>query len=165
MYAGSLLGRRTCHWPSASRTRPDCGSAWDLAAGVDLGPTVAVGPGVHRVAEDVVDRGGDRGIATGGHPAPGRHGSAPAAGCRCGAGRARPGGAAEFGELGEDQADHVPRLLVGVEAERAVGRTGVTHGRVAEQLTPFRLVALALEQAAPEDVELRLAHRSLEAEQ
>jgi hypothetical protein len=71
---------------------------------------------------------------------------------------------AQFGELGEHQRHDRPHLLVGIQRDAAIGHTHVSDRHAREQFAPAGLVQLPLVQSRPQDVQLGLAHRPLEAE-
>jgi hypothetical protein len=55
-------------------------------------------------------------------------------------------------------------LLVGIESDRAGGRANVAARQIEEQLAALCLGAAAGQHAAFQEVQLRLAHRALQAE-
>ena len=68
-------------------------------------------------------------------------------------------------EEGKDQTDDLLHLFVGIERDLAGRLEHVAAGQPQNQLAALRLGAAALEHAGLEDVDLRLAHGALQAEQ
>ena len=68
-------------------------------------------------------------------------------------------------ELPEDEAHHLPDLLVGVEADLPGGPPRVAYGQGERELAAAGLSQLTFVQALLEHVQLRLAHGSFEAEE
>src|SRR5207249_5608574 len=77
----------------------------------------------------------------------------------------RRGGRAGAPEGREEEADGLLDLLVGVEDHAVVRVVAEADGQRRLELAAARLVEDAAPQPRPEDMQLRLTHRALEAEQ
>jgi hypothetical protein len=72
---------------------------------------------------------------------------------------------AKLDKLLEDEADDCLDLPIRVHDDFPRGEEDVADRQASEQLATPRLVTLALLQSSPDDVQLRLTHGALEAQQ